>query len=358
MQVTKVIGIIVVVAAIGLGAGFGWKALSKKDSNTGKSNTDTGNSLEVPGTDEDFAWGATILAFPFPRYQESFSIDQMKEAKNLGLNYARIEYEPVNPQATEVLVNSAKDNGMKVVLVIPFQQKDIFTDKSLEKTTTDHVTSVVNRFKGKVAVYQLATEVASVALANNAALHGIEKKDYPADKLAAVTTWVKTASSTVKKIDPSAKRLVNDQWVHTGFFDNYFSAGGDFDILGWNWFSDMGNSMDTVTIDKSKNQNYQLLNKLKSYNKPIWLTEVNRRLGSQGGNEKAQADFITTMAEYATKQPQIKGFFVYNFFENQVAPEKERGYSLVNAADTNNQQKITGKKPAFDAFKKAIQNSR
>ncbi len=74
--------------------------------------------------------------------------------------------------------------------------------------------------------------------------------------------------------------------------------------------------------------------KLKSYNKPIWLTEVSRRLGSQGGKEKEQADFIKTMATYATKQSAINGFFVFNLLEDQAASPQERGYSIITATDS------------------------
>lgn len=356
----KAIAIVVAIALLGLLAGLGIRFLGKNKqvNNQKPSKARPANNLELPDSGAEFAWGITVLTFPFRTYQEPFTGVQMAEAKQLGVNYVRVDYLPTNPKAAEVAVEAARANGLKVVLVIPFGPKDIFTDKALANNTESYVSAIVKRFKGKVAVYQLATEVASVALANNAAAHGIEKKDYPADKLAAVTTWVKTAATTVASVDPSAKRLVNDQWVHVGFFDHYFAAGGNFDLLGWNWFSDMGTNMETVVIDKAKNQKYQLLSKLKSYNKPIWLTEVNRRLGSQGGQERAQADFIKTMANYAARQNAINGFFVFNLLEDQAAPEKERGYSIITATDTGKEQKITGRKPAFEGYRKAIQNNR
>lgn len=339
----KVIITIVIIAVIGLGAGLGVRQIINK-------------KTSYVGSDK-FAWGVTLLTFPFPTYVESFVGTQMLEANKLGIGYVRVEYSPATPKAAEVAVAEAKKNGLKVVLVIPFGPKDIFTNKSLEADTTQYVSEIVSRFKGKVAVYQLATEVASVALANQASKHGIELVDYPPDRLNAVTTWVMAATKAVKKVDPKAKSLVNDQWVHTGFFDNYFAKGGDFDLLGWNWFSDMGTSMDNVTIDAKNNQNYALLNKLNSYKKPIWLTEVNRRLGSQNNGEKAQAEFITTMAKYAKTKNTIKGFFVYSFLEDQTAPPQESGYSLVTAqSNSKNEQKITGFKPAFESYKQAIKN--
>jgi hypothetical protein len=345
--IKAIIGIIAI-AIIGLGAGWIFRSL--------KGGSSTTSNLNVYDT-SDFAWGVTLLTFPFPVYNEGFTATQTTEAEKLGINYVRIDYVPSNPKAAEVAVDDAIKNGLKTVLVIPFGPKDIFTDKNLESSATTYVTDIVNKFKGKVGVYQLATEVASVALANNGAVHGIELKDYPPARLDAVTTWVKAATTAVKKADPSAKRLINDQWVHVGFFENYFAKGGDFDILGWNWFSDMGTSMDSVVLNAAENQNFALMEKLKSYNKPIWLTEVNRRMGSQNKGEQAQAEFITTMGNYVKTQDAIKGFFVFNFLEDQAAPAAEKGYGIITAVD-NGGQKITGHKPAFDAYKKVIQEAR
>lgn len=355
----KVIITVVVIALVGLATGVGVRALMKNKQSASDQAVDGNNDdLDLPGGNGQFAWGITVLPFPFPTYTEDFTRTQMAEAKKLGVNYIRLDYTPANPKAAEMAVEAALQNSLKVVLVIPFGPKDIFTDKNLKSNAAAYVSDVAKKFKGKVAVYQLATEVASVALGNDAGAHGIELKDYPADKLKAVTEWVKAATEAIKATDPSAKRLVNDQWVHTGFFDNYFSQGGDFDLLGWNWFSDMGTSMEKVTIDANKKQTYELLAKLEKYHKPIWLTEVNRRLGSQSGKEKDQADFIVTMAKYAAKVPAIKGFFVFNLLEDQVAPVQERGYSIVTATDTGKGQKITGQKPAFKAYQNVIKANR
>lgn len=305
-------------------------------------------------SDDKFAWGVTVLSFPFPTYRPEFNKTQIAEAKNLGLNYVRVDYVPNNPGATDSMVAAANEAGIKVVLIIPFGPKDIFSNKTLEADTASYVGDVVKRYKGKVAVYQLATEVASVALRNNSARHGIALSDYANGDLNAVATWVRVAAETVKKDDPGVPRLMNDQWVHTGFFDYYFSHGGDIDIIGWNWFSDMGTSFESPTLDQKTNQHYALLNKLKGYGKPIWITELNRRMGSQGGNEKAQADYISTMVKNFRKDPAVQGIFIFNLIEDQAAPAQEKGYGIVNATDDGTTQKVTGHKRAYDALQDLI----
>ncbi len=343
MSIPKILIIIATIAILGLLTGLGFRLLTNKGSVTPK---------------KELAWGVTVLTFPFPTYKESFTRTQIQEAKKLGINTIRVDYVPTNPKASEVAVDEARKQKLEVVLLIPFGPKDIFSDKDLAANTDRYVTDIVNRFKGKVSVYQLATEAASVALNNDASKHGIKSSDYPASRLKAVITWVKTASETVKRVDPSAKRLVNDQWVHVGFFDQLLAEGADFDILGWNWFSDMGTTIDTVTLNQQTGETYQLLSKLESYNKPIWLTEVNRRQGSNGGKEPEQAAFITTMGDYVASRPVIKGFFVFNLLEDQAAPPQEKGYGIITATDNGKEQLITGHKAAFDAYKTVIKNGR
>ncbi len=348
----KTMVIIAAVAILGLSSAFAYRALTNR--HQAAETTD----ISRQPTSSRMAWGITVLPFPFRTYLDSMTVDQMKEAKKLGVSYVRVDYAPFNPKVTDTAVDAALKQGLEVVLIIPFGPNNIFTDKNLTLSAQTYVTGVVNRYKGRVMIYQLGTEAASVALNNDASKSGIVLKDYPTAKLNAVTDWIKAAASSVKATDPKAKTLVNDQWVHTGFFDHYFAQGGDFDILGWNWFSDMGTSMDTVTLDAKTNQTYALLTKLKSYNKPIWLTEVSRRLGNQGGHEADQAAFIQTMAIYAQSKAEIQGFFVFNLLEDQAAPPQEQGYGIITAVDDDKTQKITGGKAAFKTYQQIIKSSR
>lgn len=297
-----------------------------------------------------FNWGITIMPFPLRESNDLLLPEQFRLAHELGLNIVRVEYAVNNEAMNYLAVEQAKKYGLKLVFIIPWGPNDIFTDSDLYNNAYRYVAGIVAKHKGDVAVYQLANEVASVALKEG--VHGADRVDYDNHKYTATTTWLKAAAKAVKDTDPGAKRLVNDHWIHNGYFETFLKEGGDFDILGWNWFSEMGNDMDRVVIDKKTGQIYKLLTKLKAHKKEIWLTEVNRRLGSNDGNEKAQADFIQTMAEYAYKQPSITGFFVFNMIEDQTAPPKERGYGIVKV---NPETKwVSGFKEAFGRYQALI----
>ncbi len=298
-----------------------------------------------------FAWGVSVLPFPLREKNEQFLPEQFRLAKELGLQTVRIDYSINNQTANQQAIDLAHQYGLQLVFIIPFGPKDIFTDPDLANNAYRYVADIVTKHKGQVPVWQLATEVASVALVDGAH-HGVDRVDYPEKKYQAVATWLKAASKAVKDTDPAARRLMNDQWIHVGFFDRFIAEGGDFDIIGWNWFSDMGTDFNRPVIDRKTGQRYDLIKKLKSYKKDIWLTEVNRRMGSNDGNEKAQADYIQTMAEAAYREPAIKAFLIYNLAEDQQAPASERGYGLVQI--DKEKQWIGGLKEAYNRYKNLI----
>lgn len=298
-----------------------------------------------------FRWGATLLSFPFREKNEEFLPEQFRLAQELGIDTVRVEYAVNNVESNHKVVEQAKLKNIKVMFVIPFGPNDIYSDAKLYDNAYRYVYDIVTRHKGQVPVWQLATEVASVAIIDGSR-HGVDRVDYSETKYQAVSTWLKAATKAVKDADPSAFRLLNDQWIHVGFFDRFLKEGGDFDILGWNWFSDMGNDWNNPLINSKTGQRYKLMDKLKSFKRDIWITEVNRRLGSSGNNEKAQADYIATMADKAYADPAIKAFLVYNLVEDQGAPVAEAGYGLVYT--DKNTYWVTGLKQAFGRYQALI----
>lgn len=298
-----------------------------------------------------FNWGITIQPFPFREKNELYLPEQFRLAKELGLNAVRVEYSPNNAGANKQAIGLAKQHNLQLIFMIPFGPNDIFTDQKLYDNAYHYVADIVGQYKGQVAVWQLATEPASVALIDGGH-HGVDRVDYPEDKYQAVSTWLKAAAKAVKESDPGARRLINDQWVHVGFFDRFLAEGGDFDILGWNWFSDMGTDFNKVVLDHKTGQSYSLMKKLKSFNHDIWITELNRRGGSNDGNEKAQADYIQEMAERFYAEQSIKAVFVFLLAEDETAPPKERGYSLVNLDLAK--QWTAGPKEAYGRYQSLI----
>ena len=276
-----------------------------------------------------FLWGATIQLFPFKENNSPFLPEQFRLAHELGLNVVRADYSLTDSAMNQLAIDQADKYNIALVFIIPFGPKDIFTDSNLSSDAYQYVHAIVAAHKGQVPVWQLATEPASVALIDGGH-YGVDKVDYPDSKYVPVATWLKAASKAVHDADPAARRMINDQWTHVGFFDRFLADGGDFDILGWNWFSDMGTDMTNPVINTATGQHYALMQKLVSFHRDIWITESNRRGGSHDGNETAQANYIQTMAEKAYANPAIKAYLVFDLVEDQSAPSQEQGYGIVN----------------------------
>lgn len=294
----------------------------------------------------NFSWGIAFRPEPFPSAQANLAIlpEQFKVMKELGVSSVRVDYNPSNQALNDEIVKLAKENGLTLVLIIPFGPNDIHTDKDLAANAYKYVSDIVGRYKGQVPIWQLGTEVATVAI-RKPDLHGADVVDFPDNTYKPVATWLLAATKAAKEADPQARRLVNDQWIHVGFFDKFLKEGGDFEIIGWNWFSDMGDNMENVLIDHNTGQKYELMKKLRSFGKEIWLTEINRRNGSADGNEKAQADYIETMANATYANQYISGFVVFHLMG-------EQGYGIVHANDT--EEKIGQPKEAFSRYQDII----
>lgn len=296
-----------------------------------------------------FTWGIALRPELFPNEADNlkFIPVQMAKLKELGVDSVRVDYSPTKEAINQKVLDEAKKNGIKVVFIIPFGPNDIKSDKNLYDNAYNYVKKIVSRHKGQ-EVWQLGTEVATVAL-KKPDLHGVDFVDYPDSTYKPVATWLKAATKAVADTDPAAKRLLNDQWVHVGFFEKFLKEGGQFEIIGWNWFSDMGTDFEKPTIDRNTGQKYELMKKLRSFNKEIWLTEVNRRNGDADGDQKAQADFIETIANRARKIPEINGFIVFHFIG-------EQGYGI---ADINYEAKVINVyKQAYERYKTIIQKNR
>ncbi len=297
-------------------------------------------------------WGVTIRPYltPDQGFNRAFLPKQFVLMKELGVTSVRADYDFTHVDMNDLIVAQARQHKMQLIFILPMDQNQLATDKNLSSNVYRQVYDVVKKYKGQVAVWQLGTEVATVAM-KKPDMNGIEFTDYPEETYRPVATWIQAASRATIDADPRAKRLLNDQWIHAGFFKKFLAEGGQFDILGWNWFSDMGGPerIEELHINDDPNRPFRLMDTLKSYNKELWFAEVNRRDGDSDGNPEAQADFIASIAQYANANQRVSTFLVFLLIG-------EAGYGI---ADANYQGgTVSGVKKAFTRYQQIIDQSR
>lgn len=149
----------------------------------------------------------------------------------------------------------------------------------------------------------------------------------------------------VREASKNAKRIINTGgWLHYGFIQRLIDDKVQFEILGWHWYSDMGD----ITNVRG---NFNLWGHLTSFGKPIWITEINRRNGSINENEEEQANYIKEVASQIRNLKEIKAFFVYELLDELYfgKDNPESYYGFVKLKKNEENLWVVGeKKQAFD----------
>lgn len=347
----KLLLVFLVLAIIGLGGYFGWRYYDQSQANV----TTTVNTPKK----STFVWGVTTRAFALGKFTDKQWQTQVKLARNLGVEYLRISWEP------EGWYNSKLDpSGLNQALITEIEKQDmepylIFGENGKMTASEtpyqdgyDLAYKIGSLNKGKVDYYQLGNEISSEPL-KGGEFPGDVESQYDLEKYAKIRDYLKGAIAGLDKADPAAKTVVVGQWTQTAFFDMLQKDEVDYDVIGWDWFSDMGLMKDVKISDGTA-----LTSKLQSFNKPIMLVEVGQRPDGDKTkgfvmDEDKQLKFISDMAEWAQGAGFIKGFFAFELTDlvNYGPGGYADRYGLVGVSkNTAGKIRIIGTRKAYDAF--------
>ncbi len=312
----KIVWILLIALILGGGLGFMiWKTLANKNGSTPES------SPEATAKAEEFMWGVTLRPSALGKYSDEAWVSQLGYAKPLGVKWIRIGYDhAAGTSLYDGIIQLVQDNGFEPYLVVE-PQGDFSKVSDPYNDGYQKLNVIASHYKGKIKYYQIMNEASGNAI-KGGQFAGISESDYDATKYARTRDWIKGASAAIKKADPSAQRVVTSQWTHVGFLDKLKADNVDYDIIGWDWFSDMG-----LMGEKKLSGGQLLIDKLRSFNKPIILAECNYRPegknGQKGQPEAKQANYIKEMANFA-KTAKLRGFFVLELLDN---PNTQSGYT-------------------------------
>jgi hypothetical protein len=202
--------------------------------------------------------------------------------------------------------------------------------------------------------YELGNEQERKIILPN--VNGSLMSDYNQRKFKIVSSYLKGMMEAIKINDPSAKLLISASWLHWGYFDLLESAGINFDIISYHWYSNMG------SMFNSRHENVNIINTLtKRYNKPIWITEINKKDGSIYGTEEEQAYWVDYFIHELDYQSNIKALFIYELYDESNLKnqdwisEGEAYYGIVKWKTTPKQNNAIQHKPVSDVLKFRIE---
>lgn len=308
---------LIVLVALILGAAGGYFAWKYLDVSGGKSGSKR-EKITAAGYNQPFMWGVNVRPSPLRNYSIDTWIAQMDYVKALGLHWIRLtfDYAPANKfEIFDEMVNYANSQNINVFLLLS-SSKPILSIDNTYQDGYQVASDVSSHYKGKVKYYQLMSEQGSTAL-KGADYSGENESDYDTAKYEKVKEWMRGASDAIRKNDPGSYIVISDQWTHYAYLQMLQRDKIDYDITGWDWFGDMGQMKDQKISDGTL-----LTDKLKSFNKPIILVEVNYRPGKTGMNEDKQADYIQQMTTWAYNSDFIKGFFFHELVDLRPIDDK------------------------------------
>lgn len=312
---------------------------------------------EITARRDTAVWGVNILAFPFPYATESqFDLhkDKMWDSQIDYLKQGNIEAVRLTAGIDNIaylseLIDKLSREDIRILLVL----EDPAGPDALGNEE-DHgyrfASEVIKRFRDKVDYYQLANEIGGSAILN-ASYSGISLDHYDPIRLKLTLDFVAGAERAVAEFDPSAQKVLTINSANTAILRATADRGIDFDIVGWNWFSDFGMELTNPIINRSSGETYPLLANLKSFGKPLWLTEIAWRGDARSGGEHGQATFLENAITTGLKSG-FSGFFPFVLVEDVV---KLPGYGLLrNEIGEDGFWGVTGPRQAYLTYQAII----
>lgn len=224
---------------------------------------------------------------------------------------------------------------------------------------------MAERYKGRITHWELNNELDDYAMIHKGErcrsgrlwewgddAEGSNPDDFNEERYQKAKAEILGLHAGVKAGDPDALTIVDTAgYLHYGFIERLVMEDHvPFDILSWHWYSECGE----ITNAQGR---VNLVEYLKRFNKPLWITEINRRDGGKHGKEQEQADYVGSTARQFRANPGIGAFFVYELLdEPYFGADGESDYGLVAVVAKSGPEtwQVSRRKLAFDAFKSAI----
>lgn len=327
--------------------------------------------LTLGNAAEPFHWGVNGHPVSQEGYWQVPLVTQLDLTQELGAGWYRLDVTFSAFQASttrlDELLAEAEKRGVKLLPVL-VPDGDFFEGATsvdqVRRSSADFGQAITSRYKGRITHWELGNEMDSYAMIKkgeptrsgklwewDGAPDGSRADDYHQGRYERVRALLQGLNDGVKASDPAALTMVDTAgWLHYGFIDRLVTEDRlPFDILAWHWYSEMGD----MTRVQGK---LDLIELLKRYGKPLWITEVNRRDGSKGGRHDDAAAYLSRVARQMREHPAIHAFFVYELLdEPYFGLEGESDYGLVTLQKGSSMKwEIAHRKPAFHALQTVI----
>lgn len=264
-------------------------------------------------------------------YPHKYLHEHVRLAAELGVKLYRVDLGGPDDEAWfDELVPALEEKGIALMVNVG--------------TNLEYVRKIAERYRGRIAYYQMRNEIDCECIKKNGpngAGDGKVLSDYDIPLLDKAVADVKGISAVLREADPAAKTVVNGTWVHYGMIQYLLDHGADFDVLGWDWYS----NMDHYGIDL-------LLEELQRFGKDIIFCETN--IWPLTHEEPDRAPWIAALLEKLYHHPsgRVRGVVIYEFLDEPRHPVKREGtFGIVRV---ENDGKPVGVKDAYKMLQSVL----
>ena len=320
----------------------------------------------------EFHWGVNGHPGAQEGYRQVPIAAQLDLVVELGAKWYRCDWSEgafrAAPSAYDALVDEAARRGIRLLPVI-FPDTSCRSERPLAESRAAaerFARALAARYRGRVSHWELDNELDNWAMVRKGEKcpdgrvwqwgdpHGNNPNHFQEDRFQRARAELEGMHAGIKAADPAAKTIVDSCWIHHGFIQRLFVQDRvPIDILGWHWYSEMGDPANT-------SGGFNLLAHLKGFGKPIWFTELNRRGGSLRGKHAEQAEYLLKLGRQLRASPGVEAMFVYELLDEPYFgpdnPESHYGLAeLLRGGDGLWQ--IGPRKPAFGALRSLLGES-
>ena len=138
----------------------------------------------------------------------------------------------------------------------------------------------------------------------------IKEGEYDTVKAKKFIAGIKGFIDGLKAAKPNVKVTLSVSSTHFYYLQLLKDNQVNYDIIGYHWYSNMG---DIINVKPAFGNVLSYISK--RFNKTIWITEFNYFKGTTSANFATQSDYITQTIKKILDQGIIKGFFIYELFD-------------------------------------------
>ena len=263
--------------------------------------------------DDGWQVGAVVNIFaanPGEKFDANVFQKQVDNLKKLGVNHLRSNFEkngmtPVK-WANDLIVDSTQKNNWNLSFIVEDPFGDFFSEANYN-SGYEWGKIVGAQYPQKVDYYQLANEVSGTLISSG---NGMSNKDYDQKKYDIMKNYLMGLRDGIHEKDPNAKFIVSAHCVCYAIIDMLIEDGLEFDVIGWNWYSEMGDDLTKKQTDEVGI--IDIPGHFAKTKKLFWITEVNQSGGDMDGEQK-QADYLQRILDNSYNSDSIDGVFIFRF---------------------------------------------